>query len=153
MAGVSSFGTQVQIGEADEDYVDLGCVTMAGVPGPDQQFSEDKCLGQDDRGIPSLPGFQDLGMMTLNLKYGQDAYGQLLDWQQEEPPRRVWVKLTFPKQYTAAGVLQAVAATCKFRAYIKQPSIEFPEDGGRVPINLTLKIDSMPDFTPGTSIS
>ena len=151
MAGTSSIGTQVEIGEADEDYVDLGCTVEADLPGPDTQFVEDKCLGQDDRGIASIPTWDDLGTMTLRLKYGQDAYTQLLAWQEDQV--RLHVKLTFPKQITDAGELQTVAAYAKFRAYVKQPSVSFPEDGGRVPINLTLKVDSRPVFTEGTSIS
>jgi hypothetical protein len=152
--GTSSIGTNVQIGETDGVWVDLGCVVSTDLPGPEQQFVEDKCLGQSSRGIASIPTFQNLGTMSLMLKYGQDAYTQLLAWMQDsDGPVRVFVKLTFPKQLTDAGVLQATAAIAEFRAYIQQPSISFAEDGGRVPINLTLKVDSDIEFTEGTSIA
>lgn len=150
--GVSSYGAAVQIGESDGVYVDLGCTIGAQLPGPMQQFVDDKCLGQATRGIASIPTFQDLGTMTLNLKYGQDAYSQLLTWMQEEPPRQVYVKITFPKQLDSGGDQQATAAYVKFNAYIQQPSIEFPEDGGRMPINLTLKVNSDFDFTEGSAL-
>lgn len=151
MTGTSSIGTQVQIGEIDGVFVDLGCTVKASLPGPETQFVEDKCLGQTSRGISSIATWINLGMLTLTLKYGQDAYEQLLDWQNDS--LRLFVKLTFPKQLTDAGILQATAAVAEFRAYIQQPQLDFPEDGGRVPIDLTLKVDSDIDFTPGTSIS
>ena len=151
MTGTSSIGTNVQIGETDGVFADLGCVVKTSLPGPETQFVEDKCLGQDSRAIQSIPTWIQLGMLTLSLKYGQDAYDQILDWQNDA--LRLYVKLTFPLQMTDAGVLQSVAATAEFRAYIQQPQLDFPEDGGRVPIDLTLKVDSDVDFTPGTSIS
>ncbi len=151
MTGTSSIGTVVEIGDADDDYFDLGCTVDADLPGPDTQFVEDKCLGQATRHVQSIATWIQMGELTVTLKYGQDAYEQLLDWQ--DASTRLYVKLTFPKQYTDAGVLQATAAYAKFRAYVKQPKVNFDGEGGRVPISLTMKVDSAVEFTPGTSIS
>jgi hypothetical protein len=147
MTGTSSYGVNVQLGETDGVYVDLGCVVSTDLPGPEQQFVEDKCLGQDSRAVASIPTFQNLGTMSLMLKNGQDGYAQCVEWMNTEPPPQLFAKLTFPKQYTDAGVLQATAAYAKFRAYLQQASLSFAEDGGRVPLNVTLKVNSAIEFT------
>ena len=160
-AGISAVGTQVEIGAAgDEDEEntvgdatfseDLGCVVKADLPELETQFVEDKCLGLDPAVVPSIPTWLMPGEMSLGLKYGQDAYVQIKAWQLAK--KRLWVRLTFPKQLTSAGILQATATTAVFRAYIRQPKIDFPEDGGRVPLDVSLKIDSDITVTPGTAI-
>lgn len=159
--GVSSLGVNVEVGTAAAEitdfpdigtitFVDLGCVVSTDLPLPETQFFEDKCLGQTNRVVKSIPTWLMPGEMSLNLKYGQDAFNQINTWQAVS--KRLYVRLTFPKQLVpSTGVLQATAATAVYRAYIRQPKVDFPEDGGRVPITLTLKVDSEVQFTKGTA--
>ncbi len=151
MTGTSSIGANFQLGEADDDYVDLGCIVDADLPAPETQFVDDKCLGQDDRHVASIPTWIQDGDAMITLKYGQDAYDQIMEWQ--EANQRLYAKVTFPKQLTDAGDLQDTAAIAKFRCYVKQQKTTFDGEGGRVQIALTLKVDSIVTFTPGTSIS
>jgi hypothetical protein len=151
MTGTSSIGANIELGEADDDYTDFGCMVDADPPAPETQFVPDKCLGQEDRHVRSIATFIEDGDAQINVKYGQDGYDQLLTWQEEG--RRLYGKVTFPKQFTDAEELQDTAAIAKFRCYVKQPKINFDGEGNRVMISLTVKVDSKVTFTKGTSIS
>ena len=152
--GVSSFGMNFQIGESDGSYVDLGCVISAELPGSVQQFVEDKCLGQDTRGIRSIATYQDLGEATFMTKYSGSGFDANLEHCKIEPPKRLYAKITFPKE-VISGVAQTTAAVLKFRCYLKQSPVTFPEDGGRLTMSIAVKCDGWDEtedwnFTAGS---
>jgi hypothetical protein len=151
--GVSSYGAAFQVGTAAGSYsTDLGCTVSGTLPLPDQQFSEDKCLGQTSRIIKSIPGFQDAGMMTTVHKYNQDVVTQLLTWFQTEPPPELYAKMTFPKEVGDDGSVQAAAAEATFRVYLKSAPIEIPEGGDRMTMTVSWKINSDVTFTEGDTV-
>lgn len=160
--GLSSIGTSIQVGtsvnaitdfpdEGDITFVDLGCVISSDLGLPETQFFEDKCLGQESRLVKSIPTWNMPGEFTTMHKFSQDTFQQLNTWQEDQ--KRLNVKLTFPKQLVAAtGILQTVADTARFRAYIRTAKTPFPEDGGRVTVEVTYKIDSEIQYTEGTAV-
>ena len=147
MQGMSSYGMNFQLGESDGSYVDLGDVISGEPPKKEQQFADDKYLGQPTRGIRSIPTFANLGTGTIVVKTNGEGYAQLMQWQDDEPPRRLYAKITFPKEVNDSGVAQTTAAVAKFRCYLQDVGTPFPADGGRLETTITVKADGWDDDT------
>lgn len=150
--GASSIGTTLQLGEEADTWILEDCIIDVTLTGNMTQFFEDKCLGQDDRTVPSVPTWNTPDTMTFRKKYRQDNFDQLNDWQDDQT--KLYAKLTFPKLMNDAGTaFQVSPAYATFEGYLQQVTTPFPEDGGRVVHDIVFKRTTKIVFTPGDSLS
>lgn len=144
--GMSSYGMNFQLGESQGSYVDFGDVISGEPPtGGDMQFVPDKALGQPTRGIRSIPTFKELGEGPFMVKTTSVAIEQLLEWENTEPPPRLYAKLTFPLEVDENYVPETTPATFEYRVYLKKHSTPFDADGGRVQTTIDVKADGWDD--------
>lgn len=137
--------------DADPDWTTLGCILRVGsLGGLRVETAEHRCLDQSDDFVTKYPtGFKTSDDAQLSISYTGAKYKVLRDKVNEADAVEWLWRLTFPKE-RIAGVLQSVAATEKWKAFLTSAMLNFPDDGSEISIEVTLSPNSKATFTEGT---
>jgi len=143
MSEQSSIGVNFQYSTDDISYTTLGCVLEINGANIEKDIKEGTCLSQTNRWKTFFGAFVDGGESQLKIKYAKAKKTTLLGWVDDQEP--MYFRIVVPD-----GADLSDASTCsrfKSLGLVKSLGLDFPSDGDKVAIPVTIQWSGQPTFT------
>lgn len=139
----SSIGVNFQYSTDDVTYTTLGCVLEINGANIEKDIKESTCLSQTNRWKTFFGVFVDAGETQLKIKYAKAKYTTHLALVDDQEP--IYWRIVIPDGSDITDF--STCSRFKCLGLLKSLGMEFPTDGDKVAMPLTIKWSGQPTFT------
>ncbi len=144
MAEQSSIGVKFQYStDNDVSYTSVGCILDINYPGIEKDIKESTCLSQTDRWKTFFGAFVDAGEVTFKIKFSKTMFATLLGLVDDQEP--IYFRIVIPDGSDLSDV--STCSRFKCQGLVKGLGFEFPNDGDKLGVPVTVKWSGSPTWT------